>query len=137
MFLRNVWLQKTCLPKSLKGPVLVHPYNNNVFTVLRHCWNMHNSTFFDFAIVVREIKIRNFSLSQMWNLKTVLLTHWFQMIIYILSSCKGEFSQSIQMQSFQNQKNFLNFCQHFGNLRKISNTFKKTLSLTDDFLLKL
>ena len=41
------------------------------------------------------------------------------------------------MQLFKNKKTFLKFFLHFRNLYKIWNTFKKKLSLTDDFLMKL
>ena len=41
------------------------------------------------------------------------------------------------MQLSENQKFFVNFFLHFRNLHKILNTFKKKLSLTGDFLLKL
>ena len=70
-YLQNHWLQKKCLLKCLKGPVLEHPSTVNAFTSLRHCWNLHGSTFFYCIMILRQVELGKFSLCQIWNLRTV------------------------------------------------------------------
>ena len=45
-YCRNFGLQKRCLLKCLKGPVLEHPLTVNVFTGPKHCWNLHGGIYF-------------------------------------------------------------------------------------------
>ena len=54
-YLRDYWLWKTQLLKCLKGTVLEHPLGGDLLTCRKHCWNLHESTFFSFFFYLFEM----------------------------------------------------------------------------------
>ena len=64
--LRDRWSEKT-VPKS----ALEHPSTVNIFKGPKETQNLQNRVYIIFPISLKEIKLENVSLSDIWNFRTV------------------------------------------------------------------
>ena len=82
-------------------------------------------------ILVKAVQVEKFSLSDMQNLRTALLTHWLP-IISILFLREAIYINIFRCNYLGKKKYYLNFFWNFRNLDSILNIFKKNMILIAD-----
>ena len=117
---------KTWVDHSLKSAVSEHPLAFNMWKGPKHLWILHDGTFiifFDHPVSKWFAKYLPYWILKSWG---CLLIHWLLMtsiLLGIVRICSSLFKDSY----FKNEKPFLNFLFHLGNIRQILNLFEKKM----------
>ena len=126
--MRYYWLWKTRLLQCLRGPVWEHPSVINVLTGPKHCWNLHESTFFPFYGSIWNKLSCKMSLllrSEILGLFVItLLTHWLPVTSVLIIRGRTLWKQ-FKCIYLKRRFFFIIFLLSFQNLHEFWNTFKK------------
>ena len=80
MYFRNYKLWKSLIENSLKSTVAEHALKVNMEKCFKYLRNLHESNFFMFFIILREVDLEYVSPSVRWNLRGVFepIDIWWQ-----------------------------------------------------------
>ena len=123
----NIWiyrLRNTSLNKCLKSPISEDPLKSDMVNVPKHYWNLSRNTF---TIFIDPFEGHSGwkSLSEWYaKSKDCLLTHSL-LIISILFLTEAIYCNILWCNFIRNEKYFLYFFLHFGNLESVLNIFFK------------